>query len=171
LTAVATGDHQGRPFELVELGDEVGCFPGVPDQDGVDRAMAGWAMSHDQVLAVTRCWAQPPDDDTQRIRVYGVLVDAPDKVDPARQESAEVVRRPVAGGSPSRSWCRRKTHPSANAVSWTSRSCYGSWMAELSEREAGCPTIETRLSPHAPGQWMSGSGPRRSAARQAHRLT
>jgi hypothetical protein len=97
LTAVATEDHQGRPFELVELGDEVGCFPGVPDQDGVDRAMAGWAMSHDQVLAVTRCWAQPPDDDTQRIRVYGVLVDAPDKVDPARQESAEVVRAASGG--------------------------------------------------------------------------
>jgi hypothetical protein len=96
LTAVATEDQQGRPFELVELGDDVGCFPGVPDQDGVDRAMAGWAMRHDQVLAVTRCWAQPRDDDTQRIRVYGVLVDAPDAVGRARQESAEVVR--AAGG-------------------------------------------------------------------------
>jgi hypothetical protein len=97
LTAVAAKDHQGRPFELVELGDDVGCFPGVPDQDGVDRAMAGWAMRHDQVQAVTRCWAQPRDDDTQRIRVYGVLVDAPDAVGPAREESAEVVRAASGG--------------------------------------------------------------------------
>jgi len=88
---------QPEPFELVELGEDVGCSPGLPEHDGGDEAVAGGAAGHDRVLAVTRCWAQPAGDDRTRTRVYGVLVDAPDMIGRVRQECAEVVRRASGG--------------------------------------------------------------------------
>jgi hypothetical protein len=79
-----------------QLTDDDLVFPGLPDRDPLDVAVAEWAVGR-PVLAAVRAWSQPGNragDDT-RTRVYGVLVDTDADVAPAREACAEAV---VAAG-------------------------------------------------------------------------
>ncbi len=86
-----------QAFEVIDLGGKRVFFPGLPDPDVVDRAVAGWAADHDHVLAVTRCWSQLEEGDEARTRVYSVLIDAGGDPASARLECAEIVRRAMGG--------------------------------------------------------------------------
>jgi hypothetical protein len=89
---------QGEPFVLARLPDDALLFPGLPDVDAVDSVVAGWAAHADHVEAAVRAWAQPAEEgEDHRTRVYGLLVDAPSAVAPARDAAVGVIRRTTGG--------------------------------------------------------------------------